>query len=397
MWLTRRAPRVPVRGLTRDLHADVLVVGMGISGAMIVEALAATGFDVLAIDRRGPFQGSTSASSALVIHEVDAPLVKLSSAIGPEKAERAWKRSRLAVANLSTRIEELRIACDRSVRSSLLLSGSQMGAAELRREAAARRGIGLYAEFLPRRSLFERFGVARSGAILTAGNLAVDPRQLTSGLLRHAIACGARCYAPVRATAVEEGHGRVTVTTAEGPLITAARVVLATGYEQLIPVPPSARHWIASTWVIATRPQRRLWAEETMIWEASDPYLYLRTTRDKRVICGGEDEDFSDETARDALIPRKTKRLAAKLARLFPSIDASPEFAWAGSFGNTPTGLPYIGLVPGYSLVHSVMGYGGNGFAFSRIAAEMLRAEFTGTPDADRDIFAFVESQRSSP
>ena len=35
-----------------------------------------------------------------------------------------------------------------------------------------------------------------------------------------------------------------------------------------------------------------------MIWQSADPYLYLRTTTDGRVICGGEDEEFADEKAR---------------------------------------------------------------------------------------------------
>ena len=55
-----------------------------------------------------------------------------------------------------------------------------------------------------------------------------------------------------------------------------------------------------------------------MIWEASDPYLYLRATHDGRVICGGEDEDFTDEERRDALLPEKAAAIAAKLARLLP-------------------------------------------------------------------------------
>ena len=52
-----------------------------------------------------------------------------------------------------------------------------------------------------------------------------------------------------------------------------------------------------------------------MIWEASDPYLYLRTTPDGRILCGGEDEEFSDEAARDALLPRKTATLQAQARR----------------------------------------------------------------------------------
>ena len=73
------------------------------------------------------------------------------------------------------------------------------------------------------------------------------------------------------------------------------------------------------------------------------PLLYILATGDGRVICGGEDEDFSDEAHRDELIEAKSARLSQKLARLFPDLDTEPQFAWAGSFGTTTTGLPYIG------------------------------------------------------
>lgn len=100
VWFAYRAPRVPATKLTRDIRAEVLVVGMGISGAMIAEALARRGHDVVMIDRRGPVQGSTAATTALVQFEIDEPLSLLSRKIGRQKAEQAWRRSRLAVMNL---------------------------------------------------------------------------------------------------------------------------------------------------------------------------------------------------------------------------------------------------------------------------------------------------------
>ena len=47
----------------------------------------------------------------------------------------------------------------------------------------------------------------------------------------------------------------------------------------------------------------------------------MRTTRDGRVVIGGEDEEFSDAEARDALLPRKIATIRAKLGRLFPQLD----------------------------------------------------------------------------
>jgi glycine/D-amino acid oxidase-like deaminating enzyme len=95
---------------------------------------------------------------------------------------------------------------------------------------------------------------------------------------------------------------------------------------------------VISTWAIATAPQRRnLWPGQSMIWEASEPYLYLRTTPDGRIICGGEDENFSDETARDRLLSRKAETLSRKLKRLLPEVDADFQYCWTGSFGRTRT------------------------------------------------------------
>src|ERR1044072_8105325 len=66
LWQHMRAPRVPHRALARDTSAEVLIVGAGITGAMIADALADAGLDMIVVDRRRPTQGSTVASTALV-------------------------------------------------------------------------------------------------------------------------------------------------------------------------------------------------------------------------------------------------------------------------------------------------------------------------------------------
>ena len=126
-----------------------------------------------------------------------------------------------------------------------------------------------------------------------------------------------------------------------------------------------------------------------MIWESSDPYLYLRTTPDGRIVCGGEDEEFSDETARNALLPRKTATLQRKLGKLIRGAGTTVEFAWTGSFGASDTGLPTIGQIPRMPNCWVALGYGGNGTTYSRIAADVISSALTGRTDADADLFAY--------
>lgn len=123
VWSAYRAPGVPVDKLTRDIKADVLVIGMGISGAMAAEALSAAGFNLVLIDRRGPLKGSTAATTALVQYEIDTPLTLLGDKIGKARAQRAWRRSRLATINLKARVDELGSDCRMAPRPSL--SGRQ--------------------------------------------------------------------------------------------------------------------------------------------------------------------------------------------------------------------------------------------------------------------------------
>ncbi len=384
-----RIPFVPLRG---DIVTDVLVVGAGVSGALVAEALSGE-HRVTIVDRRGPVLGSTPASTALVEYEIDTPLTLLAEKIGREKAEQAWRRSYLALHALAARTRDLGIRADLRRADNLYLAGNVLDADGLAREAAARRRAGIETKFLPRRALKERFGIARPAALLAYDDVALDPRRLTAGYLNAAIGRGARLFAPADVTDVEAGSGGVVARTAGGPVIRCKALLFATGYEMPHSV-PQRRHQVISTWAIATRPQpRNLWPEDCFIWEAADPYLYLRSTPDGRVICGGEDEEFSDDAARDALIPKKTAAIARKLGRMFPQLDTTPEFAWAGAFGSTATGLPSIGAVPGMPNCHAVLGFGGNGITYARIAADVIAGALSGRHDPDADLYAFKRTR----
>jgi len=387
LWLHERAPHVPFRAMRRDVRTDVLIIGGGITGAMLAQTLAAGGFEVVLVDRREPAHGATAASTALVQYEIDTPLIELRRKIGARDAARAWQRARLAVDGLRATFRALGIAAQS--RDSLYLAGNRLDAPALREEATLRRGIGLETAYLTGRELHDRFGMARQGALMSFDNLTINPRRATAMLLRRAAADGARLLAPVDVRAIETLKTRTLARTKDGPAIRARTVVLATGYEFPRMVPRRG-HRIATTWAFATRPQpRKLWPEQCLIWEASDPYLYLRTTEDGRVICGGEDSPHAHRPAEDARADVKFARLAAKLDRLFPQLDTRPQFGWAASFGGTATGLPIIAPIPRHRNCWVALGYGGNGITYARIAADIIRAALTGHPDPDAGLYGF--------
>lgn len=389
IWSARRRPVVPTHALTRTVRCDVTIIGAGISGALIAETLSEAGLQVVVVDRRRPMDGSTAASTAMLQYEIDTPLSLLSQQIGRDRAERLWRRSRQAVDALRERTERLGMKVDAATRGSIYLHGNVLDAEGLAREDDARRRAGFEVELLKPAAVLDRYGIAGRHAIIGFGNYTADPRQLTAAYLNMAIGRGARIYSPVDICDVSPAASGVTITSAEGHEIHAQNLVVATGYEMMKGVPRKGNK-IISSWSIATKAQpRAIWPTAAMIWEAADPYLYIRTTPRGEVICGGEDEEISDAGERDAKIADKARTLSRELAALLPMIDATPVHAWAGSFGDSKTGTPTIGRIPRMPNCYAAMGYGGNGITFSMMAAQMLRGLISGDGDPDADLVSF--------
>ncbi len=390
IWLADGARPPAAAALKANLKVDVAVIGGGISGALVTDALLQAGLRVGVFDRVGFVSGSTPASTALLQFEIDQPLTLLGKRIGRERAARAWWRSATGVTRLRARIADLGLRCDFRERHTAYLPGDVLDLAGLRAEAAARERIGLRSAMIDRATLRRLTGIERPGAIWSAGSAEADPAKLARGLWRSAARRGAALHAPVEIIDIAPGKRRVTLSTDVGYSISAGHVVLATGYALVKLLRPRG-YRIISTWAMATAPQPdALWPSRCLIWEAADPYLYLRTTRDGRVVAGGEDAAFEDEAKRDALIPTKIARIGRKLKQLLPTLDTAPDFAWAGCFGESATGLPAIGEVPGAPRCYAVMGFGGNGITFSAIASEMIQRAVLGLPDPDANLFALA-------
>lgn len=389
IWLDKAATGVKFDALMDDISVDIAVVGAGISGALIAENLTEAGYCVAILDRRKPVMGSTPASTALLQFEIDMPLHKLAKRIGLNNAERAWRCSKLAVDAMRERTRSLGISCEMQNRDSLYIAGDVLDAKGLQREFLARQRAGLESKFLSRADLLSKFGIDREAALMSFDNIEANPRKLALGYLNKAIDRGARIYSPVEVENIEPRSRDVLATTIEGRKIRCKYLVSATGYELPAHIPRKG-HQIISTWALATVPQRKkLWPGRCLIWEASDPYLYMRTTQDGRIIIGGEDEELEDEKKRDAKLSSKTNSLLAKLKKMFPKSIAEADYAWTGSFGSTTTGLPFIGAVPGMDRCYAVLGYGGNGITFSMVASQLLRGLISGVGASDKDMFAF--------
>lgn len=355
-----------------NLRCDVLIVGGGITGSLIAQHLAGKGRDIVVIDRERPGLGSTAASTAMLQWEIDAPLAELTDHYGFETAADVYRRSLRAVAGLQALVMDLGVPCSFRERTTLYLAAGDAGMAELRNEHELRQRAGLPGKLMDHVDLLAHSGFDREAAIFSPGSADADPLCLAQGLLKVAKQGGVRV---MDGDAVSYDHGTRTVGVGldSGITIEAAHVVLATGYVMPDFV-PADRHSVVSSWALSTAPQAEgsLWRDGSLVWEASESYRYLRTSVDRRIIIGGEDEDITDPDARDALLAAKTATLQDGLSRLWPGADTQVSRSWAGFFGETDDGLPLIGHVPAMPRILAAYGYGGNGITFSFMASRIL-------------------------
>lgn len=363
------------------------MVGAGITGSLIAERLTRQGLDVAVIDREHPGQGSTIASTSMLLWEIDRPLTRLAEAYGLERAARVYRASFEAVAGLKSLVDELRIICDMRENNSLYIAAGD-SAALLLEEHRVRQRVGLPGEFLDHARLRDTFGIGRAGAIVSPGAADADPLRLARGLLGLAVARGARLFDGEAVTFDAAGRS-VGVDLASGRQIEAKWVVLATGYVMPRIVHSSVQK-VSSSWAIATTPQRQnIWRDGAPIWEATEDYLYARTTSAGRIIIGGEDSDeIVEPSERDRLIGEKSRVLAQRLRALWPRATTEIEYRWAGTFDSTSDGSPLIGPVPGAKGVFAAYGYGGNGITFSFLAAKLIGEMIGGTPSPLLEDFA---------
>lgn len=389
VWQGSSFTHTPVRQLARSQRADVIIVGAGISGAFMAHALCRQFRSVIVVDRRKPMEGSTMASTALLQFEIDVPLIHLADQIGAHKAKRAWIRSWRATRELGTMIEAENIRCGYRRADTLYLTGEILGHRAMSAECRMRKRAGLPARYLTSGELKGRFDIERQGGILSPDSGSANPVQLGAGLLRRAVRNGAVVYSPVEIRDVlSSSHGVVLDTGTH--FLEARFCIFCTGYELLKNVPKNGVK-ITSSWAMASRPHALFpkWLAQTLVWEASDPYLYIRSTPDHRILVGGEDEDDGSSSYRARVAKRKVDALCMKVKKLLPDADFTISKSWSGAFGTSADGLPIIDAVPGMEGCFAVMGIGGNGTIFSFIASQILPKILRGQRAKDADLYYF--------
>ncbi|GHE20809.1 NAD(P)/FAD-dependent oxidoreductase [Halomonas urumqiensis] len=391
-WAVKNGLMYAFPPLDVDLSCEVVVMGAGITGALIADELAAHGHDVVVLDKRDVCWGSTSASTALLQYEIDTHATDLVKRYDQDAALLAYQSSLNAVSEIG-QIAQSVGDVDFGTCESLYYASNRKDHPGLVDEFAWRETYGFPVRWLNRAALKDEYGLTAPSAILSTVAARVDPYRLASRLLHRMQQQGARVFDRTEVTSITDTERSVRLTTDNGISITAKYVVIANGYESQQWLRQRVAKNLSSYAYISdpVDPDELGWLADTMLWESSRPYIYLRATGDGRLLVGGEDDEHDMPARRDRSVDRKAATLQRKVSRLFPHLHAPPAFAWAGTFAETSDGLPLFGHHPEYGArVLFALAYGGNGITYSMLGAGLLRAQIEHRRHPLTELFAFA-------
>lgn len=390
-WLVKNGIINSYPSLQRDISTDILVVGGGITGSLIAHRCIAEGYKTTLVDRREIANGSTSASTSMLQYEIDVPLYKLIAQIGEKGAFLSYKACSDAIDMLGEVVKKVKSDCGFKKKDSLYFAAYKKDVAWLKEEFETRKKYGFPVKWLEADEIEEKYRIKDTfGGILSAQGASIDAFRLTHDLLAYNQKKGLEIYDKTNISYVDYRRNGITAKTEDGIRIKAKKIIYCNGFESVELIKENFVNLLSSYAIVGEQSEddQSYW-KNTLFWNTATPYIYMRITDDNRLLIGGEDEQFVDAGKRDALLYKKSKKIEKQLQKIIPEYNFKTDFAWAGTFGETKDGLPYIGSHPSFPNAYFVLGFGGNGITFSAIGMDITAAMLKGKKHPLVEYFKF--------
>lgn len=390
-WLVKNGIINSYPSLREDTDCDILIVGGGITGSLIAHQCMEDGYKTLLIDKREIANGSSSATTSMLQYEIDTPLYKLIKMIGKKGAVASYKACSKSIDMLQKVCKQIKSKSGFKKKESLYFAAFKKDMGWLKKEIEARKEAGFKVKWLGADAIEKKYQLQKTyGGILSEQGANVDAFTLVHEILEFNTKRGLQVFDKTELVDVKSNKSGNEVTLQTGAKIKTKKIVYCLGYESAAMIKEKFVDLI-STYAIVSEIDETLSKKynDVLIWNTSEPYIYLRTTDDGRFLIGGEDEEFINPQKRDKLISKKEQKLLKSFEKHLPHIPFHSDFAWAGTFGETKDGLPYIGEHKDFKNSYFVLGFGGNGITFSVMGMEMVSDWMKGKKHSLSEWFKF--------
>lgn len=236
-------------------------------------------------------------------------------------------------------------------KESLYFASKKSHRKVLLKEFEERIKAGFKVKWLEPEEIQKKYDLEKTfGGILSKQGASIDSFQFVHELLSFNIKKGLNVFDKTEIKKVENFKGFNKVKTDENYIMKAKKIIYCNGYESAELIKENFVKLNSTYAIVSEIDEKNLNKfQKTLFWNTDEPYLYIRTPDDHRLLVGGGDVDFKDDEKRDSLLCKKRYEIEKTLKKFLPNYQFCSEFVWAGTFGETKDGLPYIGTHPKFS------------------------------------------------
>lgn len=373
--------------LTEDIDTEVIIVGGGVTGAILGHYFSKNNINCVILEKSRIGHGSTSITTSLLQYELDDNAMELKSYTSIENIIKSYNLGIKALDEIEEFINEHGNKCDFKRVDSFLYTDKKLENKEMKEEYYIRKEAGLPVEFIDEDNNPFLFDV-KGGVIGKNGGAVLDPYKFTQHLIEVSCKQGLRVYENTEVLDVQYSENDVTVETVYGYKVKGKIIIAATGYNTGM-FTKRAFGTKTTTFNLATKPIDNIENiyKNVIIRDNKDPYTYFRTTKDNRLIIGGEDINFIPDIYNKELCNKSYETLEQRLKSLLPNLNIEIEYKYCGAFASTQDNLGFIGKDPTNSKLWYCLGYGANGILFAMLGGMMLSKLYYGEVDKDINLF----------
>jgi gamma-glutamylputrescine oxidase len=385
LWMDAQPPHNPP--LSRDLDADVAVIGGGFTGLSSAYHIAqlAPGWKVVLLEAHGVGNGASGRNGGMLLPNTANEYMKMSSP--PDLHRKIYQATVDSMRELLVLSEQSNIPGVVQPLGALETFPTEAAAAEGRAYASQAQKLGMPVEFWDVETTAQAIGTrAYHGALFDPNGGHVHPMKLVQAEKQAAESQGVQIFEDSPVASVEEGS-LIRIHLAGGQTVTARILVLAANayssklgffrnaiapiYEYVAATPPLAAQQLAAT----------NWNTPMPFADSNDVVFYLGRTDDNRIHIGGGSPayEFNNGVA-ERPNRRAWNRLSAQLGKLFPNLaGVAFDRKWDGLVDMTLDWEPSVGVMGKHANIFYGIGYCGHGvnltFMFGKVIADLVTGQ----------------------
>ena len=375
--------------LTENISTEVVIIGGGVTGAILGYYFSKNNIDTVIIDKMRVGHGSTGITTALLQYELDKTIRQLEEVTELQNIIKSYKLGELALNEIEKFNNENGDNFDYIKRDTLFYTGKDRDINEIIEEYNLRKENGFDVRLIEEIDNPFSFDL-KAGVYGVGGGAEIDPYKFTQELIRVGEKRGnLKIYENTEAIDILYNEDNVEVITKYDYRIRAKIVIAATGFNTSL---FTKRNFgiKTTTFNIVTKSLKKIegWQNLVLIRNNKDPYNYFRTTKDNRIIAGGEDIGFISDIYDEKKANEKYDMLENKLKTMFNKIqDIEIEYRYCGAFASTKDNLGFIGKDPNNDKLYYALGYGANGILFAILAGLFLPRAYLGEEVKELNLF----------